>query len=294
MNAITTYLQKWIEEELGKTASKPGQTFFPSDHDYAAAFCAKSLPFSHTEHNVFVRNSRRPIARIARASAKPTGFFASISPSPYHFTTFYYTTTHGSRTTCPRSGLCSAYATLQSDLDDTRRRLCALQEVYTLPFAGVAAGPMVRFESTFRSRIRALEKRCAAILERQEWALDRFASYLAHLHHLESYGTLPLQWGEYLGLDAEMVRLPHARERVWLVDGMDDYVFRAARLINASKSPREVRRLHAELGLAAEEMMAQKGYDARVVGRVLPRTSEKKRRHVVAPPAYEPPPPYAP
>ncbi|EJT45083.1 hypothetical protein A1Q2_05122 [Trichosporon asahii var. asahii CBS 8904] len=293
MNAITTYLQKWIEEELEHVPYKPSE-LFSSNHDHAAAFCAKILPPSRTEHNIFVRNRHKPIARIARSSEKPSGFFASLSPPPYLFTTFYYTTSQGMRTSCSRSDLCQAYATLQSDLDDTYRRLSALRDVYALPFASAVAGPMVRFESTFGSRVRELERRCEAIMEREEWALDLFASYLAHLQHLETYGTLPQQWREYLGLDAEMVRLPHARESIWLMDGMDDYVFRAARLINTSSLPPEVRRLHRDLRQVAQEMMAQKGYAACVIERLLPPSSEKRRPQTVAPPAYEPPPPYSP
>lgn len=290
MNAITTYLLNWIEDEVGK-AYRPAEPLFPSNRDHAAAFCAKPLPLSHTKHNVFVRN--RPIARIARATKKPTGFFASLSPPAYMCTSFYYTTSRGTRTSCSRLDLCAAYATLQADLDDTCRRLTALREVYNLPFAGVAAGPMVRFESAFRSRVRELEKRCEAIVERQEWALDLFASYLAHLHHLEEYGTLPQWWRQYLGLDAEMVRLPHTQESIWLMDGMDDYVFRAAGLVNDSELPAEVRRLYHDLRGVAEEMLAQKGYGAGVVGRFMPRPSEKEPPHA-APPAYEPPPPYTP
>lgn len=293
MNAITTYLLNWIEDEVGK-AYKPAEPLFPSNRDHAAAFCAKSLPASHSTHSVFVRNRHNPIARIARATEKATGFFASLSPPPYMFTSFHYTTSRGTRTSCSRTDLCAAYATLQVDLHDTCRRLTAIREVYSLPFTGVAAGPMVRFETTFRSRVRELEKRCKAIVERQEWALDLFASYLAHLHHLEEYGTLPQQWRQYLGLDAEMVRLPHTQQSIWLVDGMDDYVFRAARLVNDSELPLEVRRLHHDLRRVAEKMLEQKGYEAGAVRRFLPRPSEKGRPHAVAPPAYEPPPPYTP
>lgn len=301
MDTLRTYSAYYLPTWLGghQRATPPLRT----DLDRAAAFCAKPLPPTRSECTLFVDRGT-PIARIARTRPQ-----LGPSAGAYRFVSFAYDSGCGARAVCTRAELRRAYTALRSDLERTRRRVAGMQRAFLVPFVGTP-GAAARFEAAFSPRVRALEARAAVLIQRQEWALRRFAAALAHLLRLEESGTQPPRWAAYLGLDAEMVRLPHSREsawesaweKAWSRGGSEDWAFRAARLVNASPTPRELRALYRDLWSVEKEMRHWKGYPAETEVRsektwlsAPPDSAPLANAPLAdAPPVYDPPPPYTP
>lgn len=257
------------------------------DWRQAIAFCAKATPSAHVPYRMTAPPKYVAAKTVAHVLLPPGSVERGIfKVKPYFFTSFSYKTQDDWKckscgalltetTTCTREELVKAFTTLEADLEELVTAAAGLDALALLPFTGdaVASGPMIRFEPSTRPRILALQARAEEAARRMRWGIKYLARYLAYLGRKEEEDLHPGFWVAYPDkLDAETVRFPPEPLGWRSIPVLDDYAFRAAKIVNASpESPREVTELRLEIVAFAMEMVTGKGYEAGVVWEFLPR-----------------------
>ncbi|EJT50092.1 hypothetical protein A1Q1_00559 [Trichosporon asahii var. asahii CBS 2479] len=171
---------------------------------------------------------------------------------------------------CTRNDLISAFNTLLSDRKALEDALIATRMVLSglevMPGTQQASKAKILHEKNaqihFRERLRILRCQCEEAFRRLDNGIHNFGQYLYFLSLCEDYGIPQLGWSCWGGwLSEENVRFPEKREHMFRNGWMcDDYAFRAAKVINASETPEEVKQLHVDLDGLTREYLAFKGY----------------------------------
>lgn len=163
-----------------------------------------------------------------------------------------------------RVDLCTAYFRLCNDYDGLWRALQGLERLATDNDA-VSVGRELEGRSRFKSEFHVIRERGERLLPRLKWAVGHMAEYLEILDRCEAHNVHPPRkgaWAVYPDpVTAETVRLPEKEThmRLFRNGNLDDYAFRAAKVINKTDTPEVVRVLREEIERVARDMLEFKG-----------------------------------
>lgn len=176
-----------------------------------------------------------------------------------------------------RTDLCTAYLRLCDEYDGLRRALQGLERLVT-DNNTVSVGKELKCRSTFKNELEVIRGRGERLLPRLKWAVEHMAEYLETLVRCEAHNLHPPRTGAWAvypdPVTAETVRLPE-KEPQWKFfwnGNMEDYVFRAAKVVNKTETPEAVRVLREEIERVAREIIEFRGCkDTEQVWKYLPK-----------------------
>lgn len=173
------------------------------------------------------------------------GFFKRVKDDIY-FTAFVYDDPELGECMVTRTELCGAFTTL---VKAWQRSVRVEAEVYNATRLHPFKGRPATDPDLYRTEVPALTEgkgwgRCDVIVpdiqRRLPSAADYFGQYLSFLSDAEDKGMLPNGWYRYPGiLDDENVRLKSTGRytmKQYPHSNMDDYAFRASRIINSTST----------------------------------------------------------
>lgn len=194
---------------------------------------------------------------------------------------------------CSRSELCAAFGTLVRDW----HRFWAFGMDVLYHVAGTPPeGQEAEFEERFGDTVERLRAVWKTVQYRLFWGTYLFGNYLETLSSMEDAGRLPCRWPR-TGLDtsSRAVRFPGCSLTHRAPGGkMDDYVFRAAKVINRKEQERipEVEDAYTDIESLMWDMLEFKRHDPERTLEALPKMRGAQYK---TPGRFEPPPPpYAP
>lgn len=194
---------------------------------------------------------------------------------------------------CTRAELCAAFARLVREWHHFWSfGMDVLFHVPTSPPAGREA----EFEERFGDTIARLRATWKSTQYRLFWGTYLFGDYLEALSEMEDAGRLPARWPRtMLDTTARAVRFPGCSLTHRAPGGrLDDYVFRAARVVNRKEAERipEVEDAYTDIESLMWDMLDFKGLDPELSLEALPKM---RGAAYSTPGRFEPPPPpYAP
>lgn len=194
---------------------------------------------------------------------------------------------------CTRSELTAAFGRLVQDWH--RFWAFGMDVLYHVP-TSPPAGREAEFEERFGDSISRLRAVWQSTQYRLFWGTYLFGDYLEALSEMEDAGRLPSRWPR-TGLDTSSrgVRFPGCSLTHRAPGGkIDDYAFRAAKVINAKQGERipEVEDAYTDIESLMWDMLEFKGLDPELSLEALPKM---RGAAYSTPGRFEPPPPpYAP
>lgn len=194
----------------------------------------------------------RPLSWVLSKFGKPP-------PSPFFYVLFQYED-DGEWRQCKREELCRAFRTLVREWNSIRLWSAGLQRFSADAKNSMTVEQEIAYEAEdrFPKRLAVLNNRCGRILQRLSLSATHLGDYLDFLSRCEDENKHSRVWHRCpQPVTARDVRLPHVQRRLCKhPDGaIDDFAFRAAKAVNSSQTPEEVRILRAEIVTTAIDVL---------------------------------------
>lgn len=204
------------------------------------------------------------IVRPPRPSKLATKLHDKLRGPPFVYTHFRWME-DGEWKYINRTDVCTAYLRLCDEYNELGEALQGLERLVK-DSDTLTVERELAFRARYRTELDVIRARGQRLLPRLKFAVGNMAQYLEFLNWCENNNKHPPKtagiWARYPGpVTADSVRLPEEeRERTLFRNGnMEDYPFRAARVINKTEAPEGVRMLRKKIERVAREMLQFKG-----------------------------------
>ncbi|EJT47360.1 hypothetical protein A1Q1_03831 [Trichosporon asahii var. asahii CBS 2479] len=184
-----------------------------------------------------------------------------------------------------RTELCSAYLRLCDDYTGLRLSLLGLERLFR-DNDMVTVEKELALKARFCREIDVLRARGSRLLPRLKFAVGNMAEFLRVLDRCEDRNRHPPvvagNWARYSGpITTESVRLPEMERlrKLFRNGNMEDYAFRAAKIVNNSQTPESLRMLRREIEAIAVKMLLFKECEdaENMVYKYIPKSEDSPR-----------------